>query len=156
MKSTERARGEHGNALIEFVLSFFLIFAVFSGIFQFAYSFYIYNALATAVREGARYASLKPYDSTSTTPTATFQAAVQNMVVYGDANPAQGALPVVPSLTDTNVVLTVTSGGAGSVTVPSQMSVAITGFKVDAVFGTWNLTGKPNSTFPYTGILTPP
>jgi hypothetical protein len=156
VNATERARGERGNALIEFVLSFFLIFAVFSGIFQFAYSFYIYNTLVTAVREGARYASLKPYDSTSTTPTAIFQTAVQNMVVYGDANPPQGAQPVVPGLIDTNVVLTVTSGGTGSLTAPSQMSVAITGFKVDAVFGNWNLTGKPNSTFPYTGILTPP
>jgi hypothetical protein len=36
------------------------------------------------------------------------------------------------------------------------MTVSITGFSIDAVFGTWNLNGKPNCTFPYTGILTPP
>jgi hypothetical protein len=36
------------------------------------------------------------------------------------------------------------------------MTVSITGFGIDAVFGTWNLSGKPNATFPYTGILTPP
>ncbi len=156
MKSTQTAPRERGNALIEFALSFFLIFAVFSGIFQFAYSFYIYNALVTAVREGARYASLKPYESTSTTPTDAFRTAVGNMVVYGDANPAQGAKPVVPGLTNSNVALTVTGGGTGTLTAPTQMTVAITGFSVDAVFGVWNLTGKPNSTFPYTGILTPP
>lgn len=151
-----RSRGERGDALIEFALSFFLVFAVFAGIFQFAYSFYAYNTLVNAVREGARYASLKPYDSTTTTPTSAFLSAVQNMVVYGDPNPAQGAKPVVPGLQPSNVALTVTGGGTGTLTAPTQMTVSITGFTVDAVFGTWNLTGKPNATFPYMGILTPP
>src|SRR5207245_9985969 len=49
--------------------------------------FYVYNTLVIAVREGARYASIKPYDSTTTTPTSAFQNAVRNMVVYGDQNP---------------------------------------------------------------------
>ena len=147
---------ERGNALIEFALSFFLIFAVFSGIFQFAYSFYVYNALVVAVRQGARYASIKPYDSTSTTPTSGFRNAVRNMVVYGDPNPPGGARPAVPGLLASNVALTVTGGGAGTLTVPTQMTVSITGFSVDAVFGTWNLSGKPNASFPYMGILTPP
>jgi Flp pilus assembly protein TadG len=147
---------ERGNALIEFALSFFLIFAVFSGIFQFAYSFYVYNTLVVAVREGARYASIKPYDSTSTTPTSAFQNAVQNMVVYGDPNPPGGATPAVPGLLASNVALFVTGGGAGTLTAPTQITVSITGFGIDAVFGTWNLSGKPNATFPYMGILTPP
>jgi Flp pilus assembly protein TadG len=148
---------ERGDALIEFALSFFLIFAVFAGIFQFAYSFYVYNTLVTAVREGARYASIKPYDSTTTTPSNSFLAAVQNMVVYRDANPAQGASPVVAGLTPAKVALVVTGGPTGgTLTVPTQMTVSISGYTIDAVFGTWNLTGKPNCTFPYTGILTPP
>ena len=156
MKPARTRRREGGNALIEFALSFFLIFAVFSGIFQFAYSFYVYNTLVTAVREGARYASLKPYDSTTTTPSDAFLSAVQNMVVYSDPNPAQGATPIVNGLTTGKVALTVTGGGTGTLTAPSQMTVAINGFAIDAVFGTWNLNGKPNATFPYMGILTPP
>ena len=155
MKPAGPAPRERGNALIEFALSFFLIFAVFSGIFQFAYSFYVYNTLVVAVREGARYASLKPYDSTTTTPTSGFRNAVRNMVVYGDPNPANGAQPIVPGIQTSNVTLTVTGGGAGTLTAPTQMTVSITGFSVDAVFGTWNLNGKPNATFPYMGILTP-
>ncbi len=148
---------ERGDALIEFALSFFLIFAVFAGIFQFAYSFYVYNTLVTAVREGARYASLKPYDSITTTPSNTFLAAVQNMVVYRDPNPANGAPPVVAGLTPGKVALVVTGGPTGgTLTAPTQMTVSISGFTIDAVFSTWNLTGKPNCTFPYTGILTPP
>jgi Flp pilus assembly protein TadG len=142
--------------MIEFALSFFLIFAVFSGIFQFAYSFYVYNTLVNAVREGARYASLKPYDSTTTTPSAAFQTAVQNMVVYGDSNPAMGAPTVVAGIKPGNVALTVTGGGSGTLTAPTEMTVTISGFTVDGVFGTWKLNGKPNATFPYTGILTPP
>ena len=155
MKLAGRRSRERGNALIEFALSFFLIFAVFSGIFQFAYSFYVYNTLVVAVREGARYASLKPYDSTTTTPTSGFRNAVRNMVVYGDPDPADGAQPIVPGIQTSNVTLTVTGGGAGTLTAPTQMTVSITGFSVDAVFGTWNLNGKPNATFPYMGILTP-
>jgi Flp pilus assembly protein TadG len=151
-----RLSRERGNALIEFALSFFLIFSVFSGIFQFAYSFYVYNALVAAVREGARYASLKPYDSTTTTPTNAFLSGVKNMVVFGDSSPAEGAAPAVPGLQASNVVLTVTGGGTGTLTAPSQMTVTISGFTVNAVFGTWNITGKPTCTFPYTGILTPP
>ena len=156
MNARPASKRERGNALIEFALSFFLLFAMFAGIFQFAYSFYVYNALVTAVREGARYASLKPYDSITTTPTSAFQTAVQNMVVYGDANPAQGTPPVVAGLTGSNVVVAPTGGASGTLTAPTQISVSITNFKVDAVFGSWTLTNKPNATFPYTGILTPP
>ena len=156
MNAKPASKRERGNALIEFALSFFLLFAVFSGIFQFAYSFYVYNALVTAVREGARYASLKPYDSTTTTPSSTFQTAVQNMVVYGDANPVHGAAPVVAGLTNGNVAVVPTGGGTGTLTAPTQMSVSIKNFKVDSVFGSWTLINKPNATFPYTGILTPP
>jgi Flp pilus assembly protein TadG len=156
MKRAHPASRERGEALIEFALSFFLIFAAFSGIFRYAYSFYCYNALVAAVREGARYASLKPYDSTTTTPSSPFLTAVQNMVVYADANPPNGTKPVVPGIQASNVTLTVTGGGTGTLTAPTQMTVAITGFTIDAVFGTWNLNSKPNCTFPYTGILTPP
>jgi len=151
-----RARNQRGEALIEFALSFFLIFAIFSGIFQFAYTFYVYNSLVNAVREGARYASLKPYDSTTTTPSPAFQTAVQNLVVYGDAAPLSGAKAVVPGLTTAKVAVTVVGGGTGTLTTLSLMTVSINGFQIDAVFGTLNLNGKPTASFPYTGIITPP
>jgi len=156
MRRARPGSRERGEALIEFALSFFLIFTAFSGIFRFAYSFYCYNALVAAVREGARYASLKPYDSITTTPSASFLTAVQNMVVYADANPPGGTKPVVPGIQPGNVALTVTGGGTGTLTVPTQMTVAISGFTIDAVFGIWNLNGKTNCTFSYTDILTPP
>ena len=78
------------------------------------------------------------------------------MVVYGDPDPANGAQAIVPGIQSSNAMLTVTGGGTGTLTTPTQMTVAMAGFYVDAVFGTWNLTGKPNATFPYMGILTAP
>ena len=147
---------ERGNAFLEFSLSFFLIFGLFSGVFQFAYSFYTYNALVNGVRDGARYASTRPYDSTSTTPSASFNTAVQNMVLYGAQSPAPGQTPIVRGLNAANVLLTVTGGGTGTLTAPSLMTVSIVNFQIDAIFTKFALTGRPSATFPYTGILTPP
>jgi Flp pilus assembly protein TadG len=151
----KNSHDQSGSALIEFALSFFLIFGVVSGIFQFGYSFYVYNTLVNAVRGGARYASVKPYDSRTTTPTSGFLNSVRKMVVYGDPNAPDGTAPVVAGLDTSKVVLTVTGGGSGSLTAPTQMTVSISGFTVNAVFGIMNLAGKPRATFPYTGILTP-
>ncbi len=63
-------RAERGNAMIEFALSFGLLFAVFSGVFQFGYALYVYNSLESAVRAGARYASQRTYDSATAPPTS--------------------------------------------------------------------------------------
>jgi hypothetical protein len=104
------------------------------------------------VREGARYASLKPYDSGSSTPSAAFNTAVQNMVVYSNPSPANGAAPILRGLSIANVNLAVLTSGSA----PTQMTVSISGFSLDAVFGTINLNGNPAVSFPYLGIPTPP
>ena len=145
-----RRANQRGSVLIEFALAFLVIFAVFAGAFEFGYAFYAYNTLQNAVREGARYASLKPYDSASSTPSDSFLSAVQNMVVYSD--PAGGQTPILRGLSPSNVALNVqTSGNA-----PMQVTVSITGYSLDAVFGTVALQGKPSVSFPYLGIPTPP
>src|SRR5712692_11430041 len=86
--------GERGNAMIEFAIGAGVLTSIFAGTFQFGYTFYQYNLLKNAVGDGARYASLRPYDSSTSTPSSTFQQAVQNMVVYGD--PAGGTSPMAP------------------------------------------------------------
>src|SRR6185369_3412815 len=95
-----------GNIMIEFALGSGILVMAFVGTFQFGYTFLQYNNLENAVARGARYASLIPYDSTSTFPTSTFSTAVKNMVVYG--TPTAGTSPALPGLTTTNVNLTVT------------------------------------------------
>ena len=149
MKRTSRQKG---SVFIEFALSFLVLFSIFSGAFEFGYAMYAYNILVNAVREGARYASLKPYDSASSTPSSAFSTSVKNMVVYANPNPATGTAPVLRGLSTSNVNLTVLTNGPA----PLQMTVSISSFPLDAVFGTVTLTGKPSVTFPYLGIPTPP
>lgn len=145
-----RKPNQRGGILIEFALTFPILVAVFSGAFELGYAFFAYNTLVNGVRDGARYASMRPYDSATATPTSAFMTAVQNIVVFGD--PAGGTTPILRGLATSNVQLTVlTSGNA-----PLQVTVSITGFSIGAVFGTINLNGKPACSFPYLGIPTPP
>lgn len=141
---------QRGSILVEFALTFLLLIALFSGAFEFGYVLFAYNTLVSAVREGARYASLRPYDSASSTPSPAFATAVQNMVVYGD--PAGGTTPVLRGLAASNVQVSILTSGSA----PLQVTVSITGFSVDAVFGTVILNNKPACSFPYLGIATPP
>jgi Flp pilus assembly protein TadG len=142
-------RGRAGNVMLEFALGSGLLVAAFGGTFGFGYTFYQYNSLANAVNDGARYASLIPYTSTTTTPKPDLLLAVQNMVVYG--NPAGGTVPVVPGLTTDKVQLNpaFTNG------VPTAMTVYINGYKIDAMFAKNTLNNKPQVTYPYVGIYSP-
>jgi Flp pilus assembly protein TadG len=145
-----RKADQRGSVLIEFALTFLILIAVFSGAFEFGYVFFAYNTLVNAVREGSRYASLRPYDSASATPSSAFNTAVQNMVVYGD--PAGGTTPILRGLAPSNVQLSVLTSGSA----PLQVTVSIIGFSLNAVFATISLNGKPACSFPYLGIPTPP
>src|SRR5713226_1426380 len=140
MRMTVNRRRRSGSVLVEFTLSATFLIALFLGVWQFGYGFYIYNELEEAVRAGARYASLGTYNSADSTPTAAFQTAVQNVVVYGNPAPAAGAAPVAPGLTTANVSLTVT----------------ITGYSLPTYFGNQTLNGKPTTAFPFVGVFGPP
>ncbi|HEY2013968.1 MAG TPA: TadE family protein [Bryobacteraceae bacterium] len=138
-----------GNSVLEFALGSGVLLAVFTGTFRFGYTMFQYNRLETAVAQGARYASLVPYDSATTTPSSNFRTAVQNMVLYG--SPAAGTHPVLSDLTASNVSLTVTFTN----NTPSAMTVALTGYTINGLFGTSILAGKPKVTYPYQGIWAP-
>jgi Flp pilus assembly protein TadG len=146
--SPTRRRRQAGNALIEFALAFGVLFPILTGTFQFGYAFFVYNELQNAVRQGARYAALKTYDSNSTTPSAAFLASVRNAVVYGD--PAGGQIPVAKSLTPSNVNVTVTfTNGA-----PEMMTVSIQNYTLDAFLRTFTLN-RPSASFSYVGVYAP-
>ena len=135
--------------MLEFAIATGLLVPAFAGTFQFGYTFFTYNNLNTAIRGGARYASMRSYDSANATPSAAFLTAVQNMVVYG--NSAGTGNPVAAGLKLTNVqVLPVMNGK-----VPRAMTVQITGYSVDAIFTKFNFTAKPSTTFSYTGTPAP-
>jgi uncharacterized iron-regulated membrane protein len=134
-------RPEAGSALIEFAGSLIVVVLLFAGIFQFSYSLSSYRALVNAVRAGARYASIQAPPA----PRAGAQLAraVQNVVVYGDPQPAPDARPVAPGLTPENVEF---------IQGPSTVTVALRGFQLAAVFSRINLEGRPSVTFPRTPV----
>ncbi len=124
-----------GTALIEFAGSLVLISTVFTGVFQLGQSFYTYNRLVSAVRQGARFASLQP-------EAALRADAVQKLIVYGDTDPAPNAAPLITGLSERNVQLIVAGHKA---------TVMIRGFALSGIFSSTTLDGRPSVTFPITG-----
>ena len=118
---------------------------------DFGYGFYIYNSLQGAVRDAARYASLRPYDWSATNPGSQWEVAVKNMAVYGD--PANGSgTTSIPSLTLNNITVESTNNG----TVPTEVSVQVDGLTLTTFFRELTLNGKPRATFPYMGRVVVP
>lgn len=146
--SPSRRRRQRGNALIEFALAFGFLFPILTGTFQFGYAFFVYNQLQNAVRQGARFAALKTYDSASATPSTAFLDSVKNAVVFG--NPAGGETPVAKSLTTNNVNLDVTFANG----VPKMMTVSIQNYTLDALLRTFTIN-RPSASFSYVGVYAP-
>jgi Flp pilus assembly protein TadG len=134
-----------GNAMIEFAISFGVLFPVLSGSFQFGYSFFLYNEMQTATRSGARYASRLQYDSMTSTPSTAYESAIQNLVVYGD--PDGGADPIVPGLTPANVTVEMTFVNGA----PGEVTIGIDNYRADAVIKPIDFNTKPHVTHRYVG-----
>ena len=140
-----------GSAMLEFAISFGLLLTIFSGVWQFGYTFYLYNSLESAVRNGARYGSLAVYDGGSWNG-ANFKDRVKNMVVYGNSAPPAGARPVVPGLATSQVRVTPTMNGV----TPNRITVDIDGYAINTFFKTYTLRQKPKCSFDYMGRFTVP
>jgi Flp pilus assembly protein TadG len=150
LKNTSRFGCRRGNAMIEFALAAMVLVYSLSAVFQLGYSMYLYNELVGAARAGARYASLaKISNSGDKSLPSAFNTAVKNMVVYGNTSPANGAQPVVPGLTLAMVNDVNISWDSGN--VPTDCTVSIGSYTIDAVFKTFTLSGKPSFKVPYFG-----
>jgi len=141
-----------GHAVLELALSAGVMVTILGGAFQFGYSFYIYNQLVTAVGNGARYAAQRTYRAATPEDVEKGRAAIQNMVVYGDSRPESDAQPAIPHLRPEDVRVEWVDGQNGA---PEAVSVRITAYKVNALFGEVNLTGKPAVEFPFVGRFAP-
>ena len=135
--------------MLELAFASSILIPAFAGTFQYGYTFFVYNSLNSAVRGGARYASMRTYDSATSTPSTGFSTAVKNMTVYGNVE-GTGS-PVALGLTTANVEVVPNMNGS----VPGSMTVRITGYQVGAVFGSVTFNAKPSTTFPYTGTYAP-
>lgn len=146
---TDGERTKRGSTLVEFALSFVLLFTLFAGVFQFGYAYYVYNTLEGAVRGAARYASVRTYDSSTSTPSAAFLDAVRNMVVYG--SPSGGDQAIAAGLTPQQVTVSV----AMDRNVPVLVTVGVTGYTIDSVVRSFTLVNKPRAAFPFMGRFAP-
>lgn len=119
---------ERGSTLVEFSIAASVFFVALFGVLEVSRMLWTYNAIADGVRQGARFAVLNSPGSA---------AAVQNVVVYGTAAPAQNAAPIVYGLTTNHVAVVYNNLGVRQGTV----SVTVTGFSfqfltMPSVFGT--------------------
>src|SRR5215472_1015862 len=142
-------RKRRGSSLLEFAVATGILVPLFTGVFQFGYALFVYNNLESAVRGGARYASLRSYDSASSAPSDEFSRTVKNMVVYG--NPEGVGRAAAAGLSAENVRILPNMNGAA----PESMTVEITDYAINAVFTSFRFNGKPSVTFPYSGTPAP-
>ncbi|HXP87488.1 MAG TPA: TadE family protein [Bryobacteraceae bacterium] len=154
MTSRKRTRRftQGGHALIELAFSAAVMMSCLAGTVQFGYTFYAYNQLVSAVGNGGRYAVMRTYRAATPEDVERGRAAIRNMVVFGEPNPAPGATPMLPNLTPAEVQVKWTLDASGA---PDAVDVAIAGYAVNAVFGAMKLDGRPAVEFPYVGRYAP-
>lgn len=138
--------------MIELAVSAAVMVACLAGTVQFGYTFYIYNQLVTAVGNGGRYAAMRTYRAAAPRDTEKGEAAIRNMVAYGDARPASNALPQVANLKPEQVQVKWILDESGK---PASVNVSIAGYTVDAAFGMFQFTGRPAVEYPFVGRYAP-
>jgi hypothetical protein len=102
----------------------------------------------TAIGNGGRYAAMRTYHGGSDADVEQDRRAIQNMVVYGDPNPATDTAPVLSKLTPEQVDVKWIMNDKSA---PSAVDVSIREYSVDAVFKTFTFAGRPGVEFPYIG-----
>jgi Flp pilus assembly protein TadG len=135
-----RRRSQRGHAMLELAISAGVMVTCLGGTFQFGYTFYVYNQLVSAVGNGARYASVRPV----TADIEADKTAIRNMVVYGESKPSPSAVATVRNLKPEQVSVQYLQDGAA-------VRVTIQGYKVNAVFGEFEFSGRPGAEFPVLG-----
>jgi Flp pilus assembly protein TadG len=140
-----RKTSERGNAMLEFAVAWSILWAMFAGVYEIGYAYYVYNVLMTSVANPAEFGSKLGYDTASP---ASYITALKNMVVYGDET--AGTKPLVPNLTSSNVNVNVSLDMAG---MPRDVTVTVTGYSTTALFTSYALNNKPRATTLYFGQI---
>ncbi|MDP9114505.1 MAG: pilus assembly protein [Acidobacteriota bacterium] len=143
---------ERGHAMLELAVSAGVMVSCLVGTFQFGYTFYAYNQLVTAVGDAARYAAQRTYRAATDRDIERGNAAIRNMVVYGDPQAAPGSSPLLPNLKTAHVEVRWELAGDGT---PLNVNVSIKGYTMDAIYRSYTFDGRPSVQFPYVGKFAP-
>ena len=130
----EKKRGERGNYIVEFGLSFVLFFCMILGVLDVSRGIYTYSFMAGAAKEGSRYAMVHGSSSGSKATSGAVQTVVQNWMT-GVVNPTNATVTTTWSPTSEN------PGSVVSVSVQYTFT-PITSFLV----GNWTLTSTSQTT----------
>lgn len=148
MPSSARRQKQGGNAILEFAIGWSVLWMLFAGVYQYGYSFYIYNRLLAAVGNAVQLGAKIDYDTCNS---AAYTTTLQNMVLYADET--AGTTPIVSGLTASQVNVSVTTSGSDN--IPTDVTITIgsadTPYQIDGIFGKISLTGKPRATAKYYG-----
>jgi Flp pilus assembly protein TadG len=115
------SRSQRGAAAVELALLLILLLLITAGIVGFGRTFWYYNALAKATRDGARAMSMANKDTISTVAVPAAKALV--VAAVNGAN-------LLPALTAANVSVTC-SPACDDGSAPDNVTVQITGYTID-------------------------
>lgn len=125
MRRRSGQKGDRGSTLVEFSISSLVFLTALFAVFDFGRMLWAHNAMADAVRHGARHAVSNSVEST---------AAVKNIVVYGNVE-GTGS-PLLDGLTTNHVSIVYNNMGLGQGTA----TVRITGYQYAFVTTLFGLT----------------
>lgn len=134
-----------GSALIEFAFALALLVPLMAGGWQFYEAYLRVEEIQQAAIRGVEYGSVLPYDSTTEAPAPEFERAIENIMLYRNAE-GTGA-KVLPGLRRDmiNVTMHFESGR------PASLTVSVSGFKMPIPGGGLLLQGRPQASYPYRG-----
>src|SRR5688572_17773041 len=126
-------RNERGIQLVELAIVLPVLLILFAATAEFGRFFYEYTTLSKAARNGTRYVA-----TGAVCPNV--DAAAKNLVVYG--NTAGTGAPVIPGLAADNVRVVRKDSTGSEITagVPQTVTIEITDFKYEPMFGLGALT----------------
>ncbi len=161
MRWTKTKSGQSGATLVEFAIGASIFLTASFAVIEFGRALWTHNALADAARRGARYAVNQPASSpdpgvpTTGKNVGPSYAAIRNVAVYGDPQPAAGSQPMVNGLTPNNLNVQYTDFGVGqgtvAVTVTNyqfQFVIPIIGTTIQMPDYNTTLTGESAGTIP--------
>jgi Flp pilus assembly protein TadG len=113
-------RDEHGAALVETAIVLSLFVALVFGIIEFGYAWYVRNSIATAAREGARWAIVRGSQSGRAANATAIAAHVETLIPF--RQPGAVSVTVTPP------------GGPGA---PGTVVQVVVHYNYQPLIGAW-------------------